>query len=448
MMDRRSVLKALTVAGMALGGAWASPAVTVAKPPCAAVTSGTSYATVQEAVDAAAPGATVRIKGTCYGDVSITKNVRLEGRSKGRSATINGGNSYEGSAGSVIVNHGATVVIRDLEITGGVNGVCFPASAPECEDKTSSETIAEKGGGIFNERGSITLIDAVVTGNEATSGREHPVGSSYGGGGIYNEEGALTLKNSTVSGNKGIGKGGGIDNEEGSLTLIASTVEGNETTDTARGIGGEACLPGGGIFNTAGAVVVATRSTISNNRGGGDYCDGGGILNAGSFTLDRSTVRANQAYTGGGISNRGTMTLSHSAVTGNVGQTETALGSAGGGIANGGSLTLDGSIVSGNEASDGGGLSNGGSVTLNNSTVTGNTAFKPGAYGLTETDHGGGIYNGHELILNGSSSVTGNAAAESGGGIFNEESGGATISYAPDWHGAISGNTPDDIFNG
>lgn len=34
-----------------------------------------------------------------------------------------------------------------------------------------------------------------------------------------------------------------------------------------------------------------------------------------------------------------------------------------------------------------------------------------------------------------------------GGGIFNDESQGATISYSPNWKGAIINNEPDNIFN-
>jgi hypothetical protein len=49
--------------------------------------------------------------------------------------------------------------------------------------------------------------------------------------------------------------------------------------------------------------------------------------------------------------------------------------------------------------------------------------------------------------LNGSSSVTDNTAAEQGGGIYNYESSGATITYGIGWTGTVSGNKPDDIFN-
>jgi hypothetical protein len=32
--------------------------------------------------------------------------------------------------------------------------------------------------------------------------------------------------------------------------------------------------------------------------------------------------------------------------------------------------------------------------------------------------------------------------------VFNEASQGATIEYGPGWSGAISGNSPDDIYQG
>jgi hypothetical protein len=60
---------------------------------------------------------------------------------------------------------------------------------------------------------------------------------------------------------------------------------------------------------------------------------------------------------------------------------------------------------------------------------------------------GGGIDNQGSLTLNGASSVTENMASEHGGGIYNDESGGATITYGVGWSGTVSGNEPDDIFN-
>src|SRR5207302_10186166 len=145
--------------------------------------------------------------------------------------------------------------LTGLTITGGYNAECVPAFNPQCPPNevvfTSNE--AEKGGGIYNERGSLTLTNSTVSGNTAAPSRHNSSVNTYGGGGIYNELGSLTLNNSTVSDNKGLGKGGGIDNEEGVLTLTDSTVSDNETTGADRGIGGAGGV-GGAIYNSDGRV--------------------------------------------------------------------------------------------------------------------------------------------------------------------------------------------------
>jgi hypothetical protein len=368
---------------------WACAAISVSllmasvaaasKPPkCLVVGAGGSHRTLQAAVDAASPGDKLKVKGTCYGDTTIGKNLTIVGHSNPAfgPATLNGGGKAQTQ--SVIVNLGATVAIIGLTITGGHNTEIGPGH----------EATEEKGGGIYNERGSLTLTNSVVRGNIAVpSGRPNPPQYPFGGGGIYNGGGSLTLNHSTVSDNEGLGKGGGIDNEEGSLTLNHSTVSGNRTTGSNRGAGAGFSHRGGGIYN-AGGPVTLTNSTVTGNEGG---ARGGGIENnEGSFTLEKSTVAGN-----------------------------TARGS-GGGIGNLGSLTLDDSDVTGNTAEGSGG-------------------FVPA--------FGGGIVNNASLALNGSSSVTDNTAAEQGGGIYNYQSSGATITYGIGWTGTVSGNKPDDIFN-
>jgi hypothetical protein len=43
--------------------------------------------------------------------------------------------------------------------------------------------------------------------------------------------------------------------------------------------------------------------------------------------------------------------------------------------------------------------------------------------------------------------VTENTASKQGGGIYNVETLGSTITFGTGWSGNVSGNTPDDIFN-
>ena len=107
------------------------------------------------------------------------------------------------------------------------------------------------------------------------------------------------------------------------------------------------------------------------------------------------------------------MTISDSTVTRN-----TALVSDGGGIANAGTLTIDGSTISGNAVldtnpsslGDGGGIENGGTLSINDSTISSNS---------TDGGLGGGIDNNAGTVMLTDSTVAGNSAG-SGGGISND----------------------------
>jgi hypothetical protein len=151
---------------------------------------------------------------------------------------------------------------------------------------------------------------------------------------------------------------------------------------------------GGGIFNNAGTLTL-NNSTVSGNSAG---LFGGGILNGGTMTLNNSTVSGNTATDdGGGIWNSGTLTLNNSTVSGNTSTNN------GGGIRNSGTLTLSKSTLSGNKATDGGGIYNfrNGILALKNSILSGNRA----------TRAGGGIYNdGGTFGLISGTTISGNTA--------------------------------------
>ena len=190
--------------------------------------------------------------------------------------------------------------------------------------------------------------------------------------------------------------------------------------------------------------------------GGSTTGDGGGILNAGVFTLADSTVTANSADRGGGVGNldTGLLTIVSSNISdntadlaggvGTLGIAEivntrvsgnTALSGGGGlGVATGGNLTVTGSVVEGNTTpglaggvgveelgtltmynttvanneadSQSGGMENGGWASLNDCTVVGNRA----------TNFNGGIGNSGVLTLN-NTTVAANSVIGDGGGI-------------------------------
>jgi hypothetical protein len=215
-------------------------------PTCLSPTSTSPTQGLQEAIDAAAAGATLTLCAgtwTLSETVVIAKNLTLVGAGAG-ATTLDGGRPPSGPGGVRVltIDPGAEVTLQDLTITKGrATGDRFPDNA---------------GGGISNQ-GTLTLIGVSVTGN---TGRI--------GGGIYNGSGTVTLAaNSSVSGNTANSLGGGIYTLEGMVTLQAdSQVSGNTA-----GFGG------GGIYNDEGTVTIEAESRVSGNRAT-NY--GGGIVNS------------------------------------------------------------------------------------------------------------------------------------------------------------------------
>ena len=361
------------------------------------------FTSIQAAIDAATEGDKIKIAaGTYQGSLVIDKDIALDGA---------------GAADTIIT---ADTGQRVITTASGVSVLLKAVSVADAV-----------GGGIFN-RGSLELVDVIVSGNRA------PFGA-----GIYNE-GTLSLKHSDVRDNLAAGAGpfnegaaGGIFNS-GDATLLGSTVRGNRATEEGgienRGTmtlrktkvsDNQAFVFIGGIYNGLGGTLILYDSSVSSNRAGHT----GGIGNGGEVTLHNSVVKDNVArgFGGGaaGIANGGTLTMYDTAITGNEAQTF------GGGILNGGTLTMQGGTLADNTAqeSGGGGLWNSASASdsasLSNATVTGNTAY-----------YGGGILNAGALTLS-ETTVSGNTATCTGGGLYNV----ATVLLLAS---TISGNTPND----
>ena len=154
------------------------------------------------AVDAADPGATIRLCAGNYRtvDLVIRKNLTIVGAGSGgdpATATIL---DAQGAGRVLETATGASVTIRDLAVTGGV----FAAS----------------GAGILNQ-GDLTLTGVAVRGNVA----------GVDGGGVYNLS-VLTLQTgSRVENNRAGGAGGGIFRSAGTVTLDPGSVVTNNTPD-------------------------------------------------------------------------------------------------------------------------------------------------------------------------------------------------------------------------
>jgi hypothetical protein len=161
---------------------------------------------------------------------------------------------------------GTPVTVSGLKLTGGT---------------------ADNGGAILSKYAELTVVNAVVSGNTATS---------IGGGGIVSDRGSLTVRSSTVSGNSSDTNGGGIygfqPTSPTGLTIESSTITGNRADSFGGGVQFSDSVASGSPLNVR-------SSTISGNSAGNASYGGGGLfINGGSSrTLANTIVADNTAPT-------------------------------------------------------------------------------------------------------------------------------------------------------
>jgi hypothetical protein len=152
----------------------------------------------------------------------------------------------------------------------------------------------------------------------------------------------------------------------------------------------------GGIVVDGTATTTITDTTISGTSAGA------GVYNAGTVTLERTTIANNTSSVGpAGLLNTGTATVLDSLIHAN-------LGTSAGGISNTGPLTVRRTTISSNHAATGygGGIWNASTATVSSSTINGNSAVL-----------GGGVWNQGDLALD-NVTIADNTADQAGGGIF------------------------------
>lgn len=222
--------------------------------------------------------------------------------------------------------------------------------------------------------------------------------------------GALTLRQVTVTG--GVAAGTGLPASGGGVRN-AGTLDVDRSTIT----GNTAARAGGGIEASPGSTTRLSRSVLSHNSTGAGPGNGGGLhlTGAGTVTVERTTVTGNTAASeGGGLWNSGL-----------------------------GAMTVDRSTITGNRASGadatmgGGGLFQeagpSGTLTVTRSEITGNVA--DGANGS-----GGGILNDQGSLVVERTTIAHNTAVRAGGGI--EANLGTTTLERTDLRRNATGPTP------
>lgn len=243
----------------------------------------------------------------------------------------------------------------------------------------------DRGAGLYNDVGSVTIIDSILSRNSAL----------YGG--AISNFGKIMVYNSTFSDNyeEASGSGSGIWNS-GYMTITNSTLSGNSEYYYERHIlnygwlvvtnstlTGNSPQYGGGIYNVGSLTV--TNSTLSGNSAN----NGGAIDNGGTLMVTNSTLFGNSAYVGGAINNffNKNLTVTNSSLSGNNAEDW------GGGIHNDGTLVVTNSTLTGNSAQNGGAISNGGTTTVLN-TIVANSPL------------GGDCFIGSGVILDGGHNIS------------------------------------------
>lgn len=387
--------------------------------------------TVQEGINAATNGSTVRVMvGT------FAENIDIGVIGSGKVITIEGGYTNNCTlsgagistitatvAGSTIdVSGGSIVKLKNLTVSGGTlsgAGLDVLGSSQVTLDNTDLiNNNGANGGGIYIGSGSqVTLTNGSLVQNNT---------ASYAGGGasVYGRLNALDT-NSDITGNSSTSDGGGVYVNGGTLYLNGADVHDNQ----ALGASGR----GGGIYATNNAVITLTNSSFIGESapccntaydGGGIYASHSTIYSLGG----NSTILQNQATNNGG----GLYLFDHSlfkASSGTnigydvqLGNGNTAVLGAGIFIDNS-ALDFEGRIVNNDASNSGGGLyATGSAITLTNVTIGGTGANQHNSIGATGLNGAGMYLNSNtQALLNNTtliSNTLSNSSTGYAGGIY------------------------------
>ena len=329
---------------------------------------------------------------TVTAEVPVSKDTTIDG---GKLVTLSGGKStrilHIKSAWNVAT---PLLTVQNLAFTDGFT-----------TDVMNTTSTAQGGAAIFEDGGSLTVIDCTFTNNQCASTGEDVSGGAINGQGV----GTLIVEGSTFTGNSG-SNGGAIGTQDENVTVVNSTFAGNSATGTGGnpGNGGDggamsydgakvswtmcgdtfsqnrANASGGAIFRVAygDEPVTIDRSVFDGNAVDAMTGNAGGLyLEYATITMTATTISNNTAHFGGGI------WIGHNAVaklTNDTIANNTATMGGGVWFAGGITGTLLNLTVAGNA---GNGMAGGDTgVTLQNTLVAGNT--KGSLEGEVSCDHG------------------------------------------------------------
>ncbi|HEV7646304.1 MAG TPA: choice-of-anchor Q domain-containing protein [Pyrinomonadaceae bacterium] len=321
------------------------------------------------------------------GDWDLTSNIILNGA--GQANTIMQAAAAPDTAGE-----------RVLEIPVATSVVVINGVTIRHGKKAAPATNASRGGGIRNT-GDLTLIDSTVTLNTARLG-----------GGIdsiakINLDGVTVSANACVTTESSCFGGGMNISLTGALTITDSVFTGNTAASLVQARGA-----GMYVSSVNGFDITIASSAFTNNQGTGG--GSGGTAGNGIFFSAGATARID---------------ISDTVVSGNSGTGGTApLGSGIAYVNTAFSGTITGiwdrlTVANNTGAGEGAGISLNAAgqsrlmLAINDSTINGNSTSHPRGGGLFISTVGGGAAAFMDVFfLN--STISGNSAANSGGGLW------------------------------
>jgi putative cofactor-binding repeat protein len=304
---------------------WGGPDVGADEVSCRAHIAGGGgvYFSIQEAVNVASSGQTVRVaEGICYENVAITESLTLEGgwdqafatRSAHPAATTIDGLG-RGRAISITEVSGAIApVIDGFTLTGGDATGLGGSSTPGYDvggglyswyaDTTVSDCIIRDnvgstlnqaiGGGLSFQSGNPHVHNCLIEGNVASTADD-----GYGGG-VHFQSGSATLEDSRIQNNvastAGYGRGGGVLSFFSDVTLDRNIVRGNvATTDPAY------AGYGGGVYLNRTGGPGLTNNVVADNHLGNSGNGSGLFLYDTDLRLLHTTLAHNTGGAGQGV---------------------------------------------------------------------------------------------------------------------------------------------------
>ncbi len=269
---------------------------------------------IQDAIDSASDGDAICVlEGTYYENVLLSAtNLALTALSGPEVTIIDGG----GVGSALEFAYGDTSAVQGFTITNGIGSLFDP---------DNDGALDACGGGVFVDASTPTMIDVIVTGNQADDG-----------GGIYVNNASLDISDSVVTGNQAVGYGGGVRLRHSEDVVLDGVVVSDNSARTGGGLS---------FYDSDGSLIdCEVAGNAADNNGGGLY-----IGSESDLELAGGTVEGNSAVAlGGGVR----VYQADAIITGATISGNSATDGGGGVACKKGTLSATGADITGNDPDD------------------------------------------------------------------------------------------------